>query len=529
MRACLVFSLNLSTKIINFFALGTAEYSILLSSDMDFLDPAKKRAHAIRLAIGQTLIGLAIVIGTFILVYQAYGFDVDRKTGEVFQNGLVFIDSAPDGAEIKLNGTVHREQTNTRVALPEGKYDLEINKQGYRTWKKTFNLEGGFIERFAYPTLFLNDLAPSQLQAFDKPVNFMTQSPDRRWVLIGEQNGLASLTEYDLNSLEQEKPINQTINLPDNLFTPATGNHTLKLVEWSNDNKNLLVRHGYKGGNEFVMINRDKPAESFNVNRTFNQNPSQVALRDKKVDELYLFEAKTGALSRRNVETGQSAAVASGVLSFAPHGKNVLALAVVSAENPKKIQYSIKDEDETYVVREAEKSQSADVEIAQYDGDWYFVAHDPLEKKTYIYRNPADFIKNQVGLKPAPVMVMRSSGAIDDLTFSQNTQFIAVRNDQDFSVYDNEYARTYKFQVKDKFDKNSEVEWMDGHRFLTQSGGKIILFEFDGQNQQSLVGGQPGLPAIFNRDYTALYSLSPSGKQKLPAFFQTFLRLEEDR
>src|SRR3990167_6869978 len=67
---------------------------------MDFLDPRKRRAHHIRLMIGYGLMAVAIVLTATILVYWAYGYGFNTKTGGVVENGLLFVDSAhhPGGA-----------------------------------------------------------------------------------------------------------------------------------------------------------------------------------------------------------------------------------------------------------------------------------------------------------------------------------------------------------------------------------------------------------------------------------------------
>src|SRR5690606_33557897 len=114
------------------------------------------------------------------------------------------------------------------------------------------------------------------------------------------------------------------------------------------------------------------------------RNPRLVALRDKRIDDLYLFDSKAGVLESVNVESGRSTQVAEGVLRFEPHGKDVLAMVVRSPQNPKKVQYVIKDKEDVFVVREIDKVSGGDVVIAQYDSEWYFAAYDPREDKTYI-------------------------------------------------------------------------------------------------------------------------------------------------
>jgi hypothetical protein len=67
---------------------------------MDFLDPRRFRKQKIRLMVGYILIAVAIGLGTVILVYGAYGYGINTKTGDIVQNGLLFVDSKPGGADI---------------------------------------------------------------------------------------------------------------------------------------------------------------------------------------------------------------------------------------------------------------------------------------------------------------------------------------------------------------------------------------------------------------------------------------------
>src|SRR5690242_13199615 len=92
---------------------------------MDFLDPRKIRAHTIRLFIGYGLVGLALLIATVILGLYTYGFDFNRKTGTVIQNGLVFVDAQPESASIYLNGQ-SKGKTSARLQIAEGHYGLEL-------------------------------------------------------------------------------------------------------------------------------------------------------------------------------------------------------------------------------------------------------------------------------------------------------------------------------------------------------------------------------------------------------------------
>lgn len=494
---------------------------------MDFLDPKKKRTRSIRLTIGNSLMGILVVIGTYILVSQAYGFDVDTKTGVVIQNGLVFVDSAPDGAKIFMNGEQQKSNTNTRLALPEGRYSVEIQKEGYRSWLRDFNLLGGTVERFTYPMLIPNDLKSTNLQSFTGLPAVGLQSPDRRWVLTANPNTLGAFTQFDLNTLKDKKPVSSSVVFPAGIFTAVAGPHGLELVEWSNDNKHVLVKHNFTGGSEFVMLNRDEPASSINVNKTLNVNPTKIALRDKNFDQMYLYTSAGGVLQSVNLKDKVISPVLTGVISFKSHGSDVLLYSQNVPGDPTKIRVSLKDGAKTYVVRDMPSAVNVPLEIARYSGDWYVVVGSDVEQKAYVYKEPADYLNHQKDKKPVPITVLKATGPISVLAFSDNTRFIMINSGQHFGVYDAENDKTYNYDVSQQFDQTVKPEWMDGHRILVNSAGKTVIFDFDGSNLQQLTTNEKLIPVSFNRDYTYMYTLSPQASGAFN-FDQTPLRTDKD-
>ncbi|MDQ3123195.1 MAG: PEGA domain-containing protein, partial [bacterium] len=149
---------------------------------MDFLDPKRKRAHRRRLFIGYVLMSIVVALGTMVILYLAYGYDIDRKTGTVIQNGIVFVESQPSGASVFLNGIHQNSRTGTRMVLPEGVYTVRLEAEGYRTWERTFNLEGGQLQRLIYPFLIPDTLEGTAVKNYETLPLLTTQSPDRRWV-----------------------------------------------------------------------------------------------------------------------------------------------------------------------------------------------------------------------------------------------------------------------------------------------------------------------------------------------------------
>jgi hypothetical protein len=264
---------------------------------MDFLDPRKYRRQKITLMVGYVLIAIAIGLGTIVLVYGAYGYGINTKNGDIVQNGLLFVDSKPGGADIFLNNKSINQTTSARLVLPAKDYDILIKKTGYRDWERKFTLDEHTISRFVYPFLFPNKPVTATLKNYlGQPPLFM-QSPDRHWLLVqipDPASKTVTFDEYDTNDFT--KP-SVPVTLPTALLTKtASATSTLTEVDWSSDNNHVLLRHDMPEGNEFVILDRNSPEKSVNVNKTLSINPLQVAFKNKKADQLYVYMQQGGTL-----------------------------------------------------------------------------------------------------------------------------------------------------------------------------------------------------------------------------------------
>ena len=67
---------------------------------MEFLTTKQKKKKAQRLYFGYVLLSILVLLATYVLISTALGFEIFSSKGEVVQNGLLFVDSRPDGADI---------------------------------------------------------------------------------------------------------------------------------------------------------------------------------------------------------------------------------------------------------------------------------------------------------------------------------------------------------------------------------------------------------------------------------------------
>lgn len=473
---------------------------------MDFLDPKKRRSHAIKLILGYVLTGVALLLATTILVFRTYGFDLNRKTGTVIQNGLIFIDAHPGTANILLNGK-SKGQTGARLVVPSDQYTVELQKTGYRSWQRTFTLDGGSIERLVYPVLFPENLEQKDVQLYATTPTFASQSPDRRWILIQQPT---VFNAFDIIDTSGGNDVLTTLTLPADTLTPSNEAQKLELVEWSTDNRHVLLKHTFGTNDEFVMVNREAPATSFNLNKLFGITPSQVKLRDKREDQFYVYQAAAGILQRADLKTKQLTTIQSGVLAFKGHGADEILYVVKAGAGTNKTMLKWLDGDNDYTVREMPTDTNYLLDIARYDGHWYIAAGSVKEKKAYVYKDPLNVLKTKTPGIPVPVSILKLDTEPSTLSFSATAQFIGLHGSSKFSVYDVEADRQYNYDTKLTIPADQKVDWMDGNRYVTVADGKAVVFDFDGINQQTLSPAKPGLPIFFDRDYTLLYSVSPS-------------------
>lgn len=472
---------------------------------MDFLDPKKQRKNRMVLMIGYGLMAIIVATGTYLLVQAVNGYGFDRKTGLVIQNGLLFVNSHPEPAQIVLNGE-DKGTTDGRFVLREGHYTVELKRDGYRTWKRDFDLDGKSVERLVYPFMFPEKMVSRDAQLYSTAPTMISQSPDRHWILMHHHQNMMSLDITDANA--KDNPT-QTVTLPDGIFSSLDGTQALAAVEWSTDNRHILLRHTYGESLEYILFDREDPGASQNLTTALGVAYPNLTLRDKKYDQYYSLAAD-GTLSAVSLKTKTANVVLTGVINFMPYQADTIVYATATGAPDGKVLARIQRGNSVYTLRELPKSDVYMLDMAEFSGHDYVVAGASADSRAYVYMDPIDVLK---GSKPdtlsAQAWLKVPSGAAA-VSFSGNARFIALQGGSSYAVYDIENNRQFRYDSGHMPDVGAKGVWMDGHRIAVASGGKLFIFDFDGTNTQELVNMIPGTRVYFDRDYTAMLTMSPS-------------------
>jgi hypothetical protein len=480
---------------------------------MDYLDPQKQRAHVRRLFIGYVLMTIVVGLGTLILGFASSGYDIDKKTGSVIQNGMLFLNAAPESATISVDGVEIKDTTDARLVKPEGTYTIKLSRPGYRSWQQSITLLGGVVEHVTYPILIPENLVTKDLQVYNELPPLVSQSPDKRWLVV-QVTEPASIGHFDIYDLTNQNGVPTQAALPTDLLTATDKPTALEAIEWSADNTHLLLSHAIPSGKEFILFDKDNPTASVNINRTLSYAPTALTLRDKKIDTLYSYEATGGNLRIADLKAKTvSAPIATHVIRFKTALDNLIAYVTDDNAPLGKVYFRVLENDKTYTLRELASAKDGiyGVSVSRYNGDWYYTAVSSADGKAYVYKNPLDVFKHS-STNPAPKTIL-TIGSYTQLLLSPNEEFIGLQSGQQFSIFDTDTDRTHHFTIPSSFDPNTTVTWMDGFHLLFQSKGLLNEVDFDGTNKQQLVTAST-LPAFFDKDYFKLYTFgvpTPNG------------------
>lgn len=473
---------------------------------MDFLDPSKRRAYNIRLIIGYFLLTIAILLGTIILVYAAYGFGINTKTGQIIQNGLIFVDSQPSGAKIELNGKDINSTTSARLVTESGKYSLSLTKQGYRQWTKDFTLDEHSIQRFTYPLLIPEQPVVKVIKDYAGLPAVITQSPDKHWVValeVDSATGVSFLDEVDTSN--PSKAVNR-LAIPAGVFRHIGG--SFAAVEWSTDNSHFLISHTFDGGSEFALLNRANIADSQNINGLLNQNPAKVSLVNKKGDQLYIYDNQTRDLKIANVSKATlSPALLKNVVEYKSLANNLIIYVTDAGVAAGQVEVHLFDGSSDYKLSTINQKSSYVLDATTYQGHWYYAVTSVSGSSLNIYEDPISDIKNPA-IEKAIVVEALSLPAFDNVSFSSNGRFLVANQSNSFVGYDFDSKTKFKFGLSSA--PLGGFQWLDNYHLGTTLLDNLTIMDFDGANQQALAPDTFYLGAHLSKDAKHLIILKAS-------------------
>ncbi len=470
---------------------------------MDFLDPSNKRSYNTRLFIGFFLSALVIILGTLILSLITAGYTINTKTGQVIQNGLIFLNSSPASATVYINHQVSGT-TNTRLELGAANYNISLYAPGYNTWTTNVSLLGGNVEDLTYPLLVpIKPVISSIAEYPTKPAVF-SQTPSKHWLLVSDPTLANSFKVYDQTNT---KTAVTTTTIPSGLLVSTAGPNVFSVVQWASDNQHVLLQDEYNGAINFIVFNYLTPTDSYNLNQTFSVSFTSAKLLNSQYNTPLLFNEPSGDLYRGDQSTKQTTLILTKVINYAYYGTNKFIYATNDSASGtlSSIMFSNLS-DKPYLVKNVAKTSKYMLNISSYGGNYYYLIggggiYD------YIYQNLANNAQGNRRL-PIPYTLMVNNVQPQNVLNSAGQRYISLQSGNNFSVYDIQTQEHYRYVLGVNLNTPNFASWMDDNRFISFSGGKMIIFDFDGTNISNIATANNSFDGLFTPGYTAVYYLN---------------------
>ncbi len=500
---------------------------------MDYLDPKKKKAHKIRLLLGYALFGVAIGLATILLVFVANGYYVDRNTGEVIQNGLVFVDSNPGGAEVYINGQKQRGGTDLRLVIPgDENYEIVVRKDGYRDWSRNLFLEGGSLRELTYARLIPEELQTTNaINLRANPVS-ASQSIDKRWLILSFADDPLNLTLVDLDA---EPVAARQLELPEEIVANPTRG-VIEVEEWADDNRFLLASYTVGSSKEYIIVDTINPDEAQNLSDLFGSKVFEISLQDRKRDRFFVFNTDTGVLHKATLNGGvdTNSLIDKPLLEYAVFGTDWITYITESGKEGL-VEARFKRGDEDILIKELKTDDEYFVELAKLGDEPIMAVSSPVEDRAVVFRDPQKYLaENPEARLPIATTVLRVTDP-EDVIISSDSSIILAYGPDNMASHEFEADRSYNFDLEVKLDAGQEPRWLDGQHLSFSSGGVQFMIDFDGSNLYDLVPSVPKLGSYFNSSVDGMYTFNPAIKDKEdevttpPQLMSTSLLTPEDQ
>jgi len=343
---------------------------------MDYLDPQKQFRHRVIMFVGYVALAIAITIATLILLYQAYGFGLGQH-GTIIQNGLIFVSSQPSSAQIYING-VTKSQTNARILMPAGVYQVKLTRSGYRDWHRAIDVQSGSVTHYDYPFLFPVSLKTTKLQNYAAVPAMITQSTDRRWLVVQKPDSAIAFDVYDLKN-SVKAPL--VISLPVGVVTKATSAESWQALEWADDNQHVLMQHNYDAKYEYILVDRQNFDQSVNLNTALAASPNKLNLRNKKYDQYYLYATASGVLQTASLAVPTPTALLNHVLAYEFYGSDKV-LFITDTDAPAgRVLLKLSVGNLSYIIHSFPADSNYLLSLMNYNGTLYVSAGAASENK----------------------------------------------------------------------------------------------------------------------------------------------------
>jgi hypothetical protein len=457
------------------------------------------------------LVGLGFIIVLSIILTLANGYRFTYSSGKVglVKTGMLIVTTRPFEANIFINGKENKQKTSFNIlptkisGLIPGNYDIEIKKNGYRTWRDNLDIKPNMVTWANYVLLFADKLNISKINA---PVgNVITRSENGRHILFASnQNG------FDLLSID-------TNNLTTKDFWPAVSpiemwlaspNIQSGILSPSNDLALLRVTNGQRI--EYIVSDaRVNPTKLVHLNTTLRQDLLDAWWNITNNNELYVKTAAGISLVNMS-DTSKSTPILSDAITF-------------QVDESRQIFYIAKNENGNYSVDRlsldgSNKTTLVDSVVASSSYKLGFSSTNEI--LSVLSKDSNDLMTYYIGGSGKKTSI-KLSGDVTDFEWSKDGDYIYYWGKNFIKRYD--WVKSQE-DIIELADSPISVSWYfdENHFFVTNSKG-IFVMDYDGSNVVPIYESEVSFSSLDTSNSNIVYSTkNESGEKTYFRFLSEF-------
>jgi hypothetical protein len=421
-----------------------------------------RRLKKTRQLLMYTLAIGVLIFGTVALVFFAQGYSYDFHSGQVHKNGLVLLDSHPNGASITINGKALSNKTPYRYDnAPAGQVDIQLQKSGYRDWNTSQSVVASQVTFIEYPLLLPNSLTR---QSILSPVAFsnisMSVSADNKKAVA------ISTTDTDVYLIAENGSTRKIY---------SSGGAKIASATLSPDGARALVTQIAADNKREQIIVATDGGQPINLTSTYGFIFANLQFSPENSADLYWLE--NGSLHKVDTTARTiSSALAANVAAFSLSQDRII-ITMPSTRAPSTT--------DTIVSTNLDGGDKHDIVAMPLDPAGYSgtVIHSRFHSYLALRSNSAPFsLYNILEPNGNSVIPNKLSEKVRLVTYSPNQKYLTYLNDAGLQTVDLETSRQYGHALDTS--AITSIQWYDDYHAILHSPLNNSLIDFDGFNNQ---------------------------------------------
>lgn len=458
----------------------------------------------IRRVISYTLMVVAVLLISIVLVLLMLGYRFNRYSGTIQQGGLVQFISQPSGASIKVGDIILAKKTRSKITLTPGDYLVTMQKTGYRDWKKNVTIKAGAVLWLNSARFVPNDPKTAPVLTMKTLDSISTRG---NVIALLQDKLTPTVTMVDVSG---DTPKTENITVPDSvLASKVAAGYTLG--DWLSD-RYILMKRTISGASDWIAVDTDSPKDSTVIASSKSRNPLEVT-SDPRSSGAVLIRYSDGTVASQSISSQEFVDLPLKSVASMTSDGNTLFYTTAPRNGQVSTGYLTLGDDQSRILRTYETDKAVRISSGHYFSTRYIATS--VGTATYIEQVESLPSSDDQGsqITSLPFKTVMTPSPVSFSSFKANGRFVVLQQSDSLTTFDIELMRQSDTPIADAKKLSLQLKWLDQFHFWSDANGYLRQYEFDGTNQTDVVKVEPGFSASYSSNGRYLYTIGKTSTE----------------